>query len=38
MNGMAQLFGIGTLFGIVLFFALAHFGLIDKFIWWIEKR
>jgi hypothetical protein len=38
MNGMAQAFGIGTMIGIGLFFVLAYYGLIDKLLYWIEKR
>jgi len=38
MNATAQAFGIGTLIGIVLFFILARLGMIDKFLWWLEKK
>ena len=37
MSGMAQAFGIGTLIGIVLFFVLARFGVIDKLLMSIER-
>jgi hypothetical protein len=37
MSGMAQAFGIGTLIGIVLFFVLAHFGVIDRLLTSIER-
>lgn len=38
MNAMAQAFGIGTLLGIVLFFVLARYGLIDKLIDSLDKK
>lgn len=37
MNAMAQAFGIGTILGIVLFFVLARFGVIDKLLVSIER-
>ena len=38
MNATAQAFAIGTIGGIILFFVMARLGLIDKFLYWIEKR
>ena len=37
MSGMAQAFGIGTIIGIILFFVLARFGLIDRLLISIER-
>lgn len=37
MNETAQALGIGTLIGIVLFFVLAGFGVIDKLIASVEN-
>jgi hypothetical protein len=38
MSGIAQSFGMGTIIGIVLFFVLARYGMIDKLIHWIDRR
>lgn len=37
MNQTAQALGIGTIIGIILFFVLAAFGLIDKLIASMER-
>lgn len=37
MSQTAQALGIGTIIGIVLFFVMAAFGLIDKLIISMEK-
>jgi predicted RND superfamily exporter protein len=37
MSPIAQAFGIGMILGIILFFVLAGFGLIDKLIASIDK-
>jgi len=38
MNATAQAFAIGILGGIIIFFVLAYFGWIDKFIRWVDKH
>ena len=38
MGYLAKIFGIGMLLGIALFFALAYFGWVDKFIARMDKR
>jgi len=37
MSGTAEAFGIGTLIGIVAFFVLARFGVIDKLLISIDR-
>lgn len=37
MNPIAQAFGIGIILGLAVFFALAHFGYIDKLLASMDK-